>query len=72
MFPYYNYKCVSSGAFFGEKTLIIKSSVIDEEIGTVYFQIDFNDSNMGVFTIKKNNILPLHKLFNHTYFINAM
>ncbi len=53
-FPYYDYKCASSGDFFGENVFIVKSHIIDEEIGAVYFQFEFNELGQGVMLTKKN------------------
>ena len=54
VFPFYNHNCVCSGAFFSENMLIVKSHIIGEEIGTVYFQIDKKPTGEGTFFIKKN------------------
>lgn len=54
VFPFYKYRCIVSGAFFSERCIVIKCHIIDEEIGAVYIQVDFNDKGYGTMLTKKN------------------
>lgn len=51
-FPHYNWKCASSAAWADQKTLVIKSHIIDEEIGTITIQLAFKDSRVTVYMKK--------------------
>ncbi len=70
-FPYYGYKCAASGGFLSESALIVKCHIIDEEIGTVWLQVDVNDSGEGVFLTKKNVGIGFEE-FNECYIITAV
>ncbi len=69
-FPYYEYKCLASGTFLSDNVLIVKCHIIDEEIGTVWFQADVNASGEGVLLTKKNVGTGFEE-FNRCYIITC-
>lgn len=52
-FPYYNMNCVTSAAWSIENTLLIKSHIIDECIGSIQIQIYFKNESEVVVYMKK-------------------
>ncbi len=68
VFPFYKYKYIASGAFISANVLIIKCHIIDEEIGTVYFQFDITQNGGGVLLTKKNVGLGFDE-FNRIYIL---
>lgn len=48
VFPIYHQTCVTSGVFLEENGLYIKSHIIDECIGSVYFYLTFLEDNVAV------------------------
>ena len=51
-FPIYHQRCATSALWMDESTLIIKSHIIDESIGSVLFHFHFNEEGFTLF-IKK-------------------
>ncbi len=47
-FPHYQYRCATSAAWIASDTLIIKSHVIDEEIGMITIQLVFRGDTVTV------------------------
>ncbi len=47
-FPHYNFKCATSAAWISEQTLILKSNIIDEELGMITMQFVFSDDTITV------------------------
>ncbi|NLZ81412.1 MAG: serine hydrolase [Clostridiales bacterium] len=52
-FPHYNMNCVSSAAWVEEKTLLIKSHIIDECLGSIQVQVHFKSDREVVVYMKK-------------------
>ncbi len=51
-FPYYNCKCLTSASAPSTSSIIIKTLITDEEIGSITFFIEFKN-NTGAFVIRK-------------------
>lgn len=47
-FPHYDMKCAASAAWLAKDTFVIKSHIIDEEIGTITIQLGFKDNRVTV------------------------
>lgn len=52
IFPLYGMKYAASGEWLSENTLYIRAHIIDEYVGSVRFEITFNDNNVTVFMKK--------------------
>lgn len=47
-FPHYRYRCGTSGAWLNESTFVIKSHIIDDELGMITIQLAFLDDAVTV------------------------
>jgi len=65
-FPIYNLQYAASGAWLFDGTLLIKSHIIDAYVGTVQFQLSFQNDELIIFMTKKEESL-FHEFNGHLY-----
>lgn len=65
-FPIYNLQYAASGAWLFDGTLLIKAHIIDAYVGTVQFQLFFQNDELTIFMTKKEESL-FHEFNGHLY-----
>lgn len=65
-FPIYDQRCAASGAWLFDGTLFIKVHIIDAYVGSVQFQLSFQNDKLVVFMNKKEESL-FHEFNGHLY-----
>lgn len=65
-FPIYNLQYAASGAWLFDGTFLIKAHIIDAYIGTVQFQLSFQNDGLIIFMTKKEESL-FHEFHGHLY-----
>ncbi|MDE7324608.1 MAG: beta-lactamase family protein [Lachnospiraceae bacterium] len=65
-FPIYNLWYAASGAWLFDGTLLIRALIIDAYVGSVQFQLSFQDDSLTIFMTKKEESL-FHEFNGHLY-----